>query len=368
MHKNIIIVFWGHPLFDGRCMNMINQLLKSENEVHVIGVGDKSKIMHYKKATIQLMDMSLLNNPWTKYFKYFKYVKKAIKTRKVDVIIASDLYSMIPCTQIKSNHNAKIIYDSRELYTQLGGLKNKPLIQKIWAWYEKKYILITDYVLVTAEIDKDYLKKLYLHPNIEIIQNLPGDSFLNHQKNNLKEILCLNDEQKIFLYQGKFHRGRGIQFSIKCLTQISQAVLVLIGDGPMKSQYLKTAKQYNMEDRIFFMDAVAYENLGEFSSDAYIGLSVIQPISKSYEHALPNKLFEYAVSGVPVICSNLIAMKNMVAQYKNGIAIKPSDVNEFIKAYEEISKNYDNYILDEPTKSELLWNNKNKHLTELIDG
>ena len=368
MPKNIVIIFWGHPLFDGRCMNMINQLLKSKNEVHVFGVGDKSEIVHYKKATIELIDRSLLNNSWTKYFKYFKYVKKVIKIKEPDIIVASDLYSMIPCAQIKSEHNAKIIYDSRELYTQLGGLKNKPLLQKIWAWYEKKYILIIDCVLVTAEIDKDYLKKLYHHPNIKIIQNLPGDSFLNHQKNNLKELLCLNEEQKIFLYQGKFHRGRGIRFSIKCLNQISQAVLVLIGDGPMKSQYLKTAKQYNMEDRIFFIDAVAYEKLGEFSSDAYIGLSVIQPISKSYEHALPNKLFEYAVSGVPVICSNLIAMKNMINQYKSGIAIEPSNIDEFMKAYEKISKNYDDYVLNESTKSGLLWNNKNKHLIKLING
>ena len=27
MSKKILIIFWGHPLFDGRVMNMINQLI-----------------------------------------------------------------------------------------------------------------------------------------------------------------------------------------------------------------------------------------------------------------------------------------------------------------------------------------------------
>ena len=367
MCKNIAIVFWGHPLFDGRCVNMINQLLKSNHNVHVIGVGNKSESIYYKKASIQLIDTHLLNNPWTKYFKYFKHVKRYIKKTNPNVIIASDLYSMIPCVQIKKQRQVKIIYDSRELYTKLAGLINKPIIQKIWSWYEHKYILKTDYVLVTAKIDKIYLKNLYNHSKIEIIKNLPGNCFIDNKTSNLKKILCLNEKNQIFLYQGKFHNGRGIRFSIKCLNQIKHSVLVLIGDGPMKEKYLEYAKQYNMEDKIFFVDAVPYEELASFSSSAYIGLSIINPISKSYENALPNKLFEYAVSGLPVICSNLPAMQEMINQNKIGIGIEYGNENDFINAYKKIVLNYDNYILNQEKKSELLWNKKNQYLNEIIN-
>ena len=89
-----------------------------------------------------------------------------------------------------------------------------------------------------------------------IIKNLPGDCFINNGQNDLKKILCLSDEQKIFLYQGKLHNGRGLRFAIKCISHIPNAVLVIIGDGPMKFQYLKNAKRYNIEDRIFFIDSV----------------------------------------------------------------------------------------------------------------
>ena len=163
MPKKILMIFWGHPLFDGRCINMMNQLLNKNYIVHVVGVSSELDTISYKGATIEFIDASMLINKWTKYLKYFNFVKKMITIQKPDVIIASDLYSMIPSAQTKSQHNAKIIYDSRELYTQLGGLKNKPLIQKVWTWYEKKYILVLLLYVYSLNKGLHYVSKEHTH-------------------------------------------------------------------------------------------------------------------------------------------------------------------------------------------------------------
>jgi len=359
MSKKIVLIFWGHPYFDGRCMNMLSQLVNEGHKISVLGIGKKAQKLQYNGIKIYLMDENKFMNPLTKYFKYFKCVKNFIKSKKIDVIIASDLYSMIPVANIKKQHKAKIVYDSRELYTKLAALKNKPIIQKIWNIYEKKYIPYIDYTLVTAKIDKDYLIKLYGSIKIKIVKNLPSTHFLNPQSINLKKILCIEENKNILIYQGKFHKGRGIKFIIQCIAKINDAVLVLIGDGPKKNIYIETAKHYQVEDKIFFVDAVPYEELAKFSSSGYIGLSMIQPISKSYEHALPNKLFEYAVTGIPVICSNLKAMKEMVDEYKTGIAIEHNNQESFIEAYKKIIENYNQYILNEKKRQNLLWVNNN---------
>ena len=60
---------------------------------------------------------------------------------------------------------------------------NKPIIQKVWSYYEKKYIYQVDCTLVNAEIDRDYLLKLYGNLNIKIVKNLPGNNFLNPNLN-----------------------------------------------------------------------------------------------------------------------------------------------------------------------------------------
>ena len=56
MSKKILIIFWGHPLFDGRAMNMINQLITQKYEVCVLGVGLKSEKINYKNSRIKIID------------------------------------------------------------------------------------------------------------------------------------------------------------------------------------------------------------------------------------------------------------------------------------------------------------------------
>ena len=56
MPKKILIIFWGLPYFDGRCMNMMEQLLNQNHQVTVLGVGEKSETLKYKNAKINLID------------------------------------------------------------------------------------------------------------------------------------------------------------------------------------------------------------------------------------------------------------------------------------------------------------------------
>ena len=363
---NIMIIFWGNPLYDGRCVNMINQLLRENLIVKVLGVDSKNDTLNFNGAEIQLINKNDLSNSFVKYFKFFKIVKKMILKEKPNTIIASDLYSLIPSAQIKKQKKINLIYDSREIYTKLAGLINRPIVQKIWSWYEKKYINYSDYVIANADIDKDYLKNLYPNTNIKILKNLPGEVFLKSTKINLRKLLCINDQTKILLYQGKLHNGRGIRFTLKCLKKLNDVAFVIIGDGPMKDAYIKTAEKEGVADKIYFIDSVPYEELGSFSNSADIGLSLIQPISKSYENALPNKLFEYAVSGLPVICSNLSAMKEMIDKYNCGIAISPKDTQAFSSAVDTIISNNKKFKINDDIKKELLWMNKNQQLIEMV--
>ena len=367
MSKKILIIFWGNPLYDGRCMNMINQISNTNQRLYCLGIGEKYELIKNKNYNLELMSNIHFQNPLTKYFNYFEKIKKNISKINPDIVIAADLYSMIPAAKIKKIYHYSLIYDSRELYTKLGALRNKPIIQFIWNYYEKKYIYTVDCTLVTADIDKNYLVNIYGKIKIKLFKNLPGNHFLSSKTFDLKKELCLSQNKKILLYQGKLHYGRGIRFVIECMKNMKNVVLVIIGDGPMKEIYIKSAKKYNLEDKLYFIDAVPYLDLAKYSSSAYIGLSVIQPISKSYENALPNKLFEYSVSGLPFICSNLTAMQKAVNELKSGIAIQHNNHSEFINAYEKISSNYDDFVIDKEKRMSLLWD-QNNNLSDVING
>ena len=72
MSKKIVLIFWGHPYFDGRCMNMLGQLLNEWHKISVLGICKKAQKLQYNGTKIYLMDENKFMNPLTKYFKYFK--------------------------------------------------------------------------------------------------------------------------------------------------------------------------------------------------------------------------------------------------------------------------------------------------------
>ena len=56
MPKKVMIIFWGHPLYDGRCMNMINQFMAEQYQVYVLGVGEKQEKLNYEGVEIELIN------------------------------------------------------------------------------------------------------------------------------------------------------------------------------------------------------------------------------------------------------------------------------------------------------------------------
>jgi glycogen(starch) synthase len=64
--------------------------------------------------------------------------------------------------------------------------------------------------------------------------------------------------------------------------------------------------------------------VGSALAGAAVGLCLIQPICRSYELSLPNKLFEYAAAGVPVLASDLPVIGELVRRDGFG-ALAPAD-------------------------------------------
>jgi len=75
----------------------------------------------------------------------------------------------------------------------------------------------------------------------------------------------------------------------------------LLGDGGYEKTLLNEAKLLKVDKRVIFCGKVDYDLLHEYTCSADAGLCFIQPVSISYQYALPNKLFEYIMAGIPVL-------------------------------------------------------------------
>ena len=85
--------------------------------------------------------------------------------------------------------------------------------------------------------------------------------------------------------------------------------------------------------KLEYFGKIPWERLHEFYSEVTIGLVV-------YDYKLnlgdrlgsfgSNKLFEYMEAGLPIICTDYDLWKEVVQQYKCGIAVEPEMLRKFI--------------------------------------
>lgn len=319
--KKVLITFLGNIDYDTRSFNLFDSFRLQGYDVEFVGFDWLTNDFKQKDGKQTVYKLSKSKFSLLFYLKfYFLLLSNALR-RNYDIIFAEDLYCFPVCYIAAKIKNVKVVYDCRELFSFLAGLKNKAVVQKLWAVIENLLIRKADIVLSTGEMDSDFLKLRYNIKNVTVLRNLPL-----YKKDftliNYYELLNFSKDKKILLYQGIILHGRGLKLCFDFLKISDDFILVIIGGGEMLNYYKKLSVKMNIENKVFFVGKIEQSELINYTASAFIGLALIENISLSYYYALPNKLFEYIMAGVPVIATNLPQMKNIIDKYKVGFAIE----------------------------------------------
>ncbi|MCB0753787.1 MAG: glycosyltransferase, partial [Ignavibacteriae bacterium] len=277
------------------------------------------------------------------YLTFFYLLIRDLLKYKASIYFAEDVYTLPVVYFFAKLNKAKIFYNSREIYAHIAGLRKKSFVQKIIAKIESKFIGKVDFVLVTGEMDKEYLVESYGLNNILVLRNLPKFTEVKN-KIDLREKLNIPNDQKILLYQGVILEGRGIKKVIDVLDKINNAHFVIIGEGEFRKQFESEITGNPIESRVHFIGQVNHKDLLDYTASADLGLALIENISLSYYYALPNKIFEYIMAEVPILCSDLPQMKKIVDDYSVGKYVN-LDVDNLANIINEML--YNNELLNE---------------------
>ncbi len=325
--KKIAIVFLGSHYFDARCINMTRTLSKKNCSVTIYSsskeLSPPIKIFNTLVREVYIKNSSL---PVIRYLDWLIKVYREINKESYDTIIASDLYSLLPIVLKKNNY--RVIYDSREIYTKLSIHMKNPIKNKIISLVEKFCIKKINKIMVTAKSDLDYLKNIYSKNKIsyKIIYNYPLKSFVELNSNFFRNNLNIDKKNTILLYQGVLQKNRGIIQLMKIIQKTQNTVGIIIGRGEYKKNIQSYIKKHNLYSCVHLLPAIPYPQLLKITSSADIGVALINPNSLSNQLALPNKFFEYAVSGLPVLVSSLPNIKKYILKYNLGWFIDHNDL------------------------------------------
>jgi len=252
-------------------------------------------------------------------FQYFEFAFRVIrKYRKVDAWHCNDYEAFVIGVLAKvSRPKLKLIYDCHELESHRNG--KGAFMRFAVRSIEKLFIPWTELVITVSPSIQEFYKKNYNLSFVALVRNLPNEMQVSHS-NTLREKLGLENDQRVFLYQGMLGTGRGIEVLLNAFEarQTADAVIVFMGFGALKEKIESYAL---VNKNIFFVPAVSYAEIPLYTGSADVGVNSVEPTCLSYKYSLPNKLFEYIQSEIPVITNPLPDCVALVNEYKVGKVI-----------------------------------------------
>ena len=283
----------------------------------------------------KLSSRKLSKNLFVQVLKYFEFIYRVtLFYRKKDIkMVNIHTIALLPLgIFLKYLFKAKLVYDTHELETETNG--SRGLRKKLAKFMEKRLIKKCDIVFVVSENIADWYAKEYEIQRPIVVKNAPR--LIDSKKtNHFRENLSIKEDSIIVLYQGVLSKGRGVDLLLESFKQRDddKVVIVFMGYGEIEEDIKIASKERN---NIFFHPAVAPEIVLEYTSSADIGISFIENTCLSYYYCLPNKLFEYAMAGLPVIVSNMKEMRELVEKYNMGIVVTDDKIESMNNAIDKI--------------------------------
>lgn len=371
--KTIKILVTNNFTNDNRVLKEALTFSKKKFKVEIIALYDENLKEEEYFDDIKVTRLKLKTRKWSKskpiqFIKYLEFCFTSYKlSKKSDIIFCVDL-STLPIGSIlkKLNNKIKVIYDSHEY--AINCIPNESKISiKIKYYLEKFFIKNIDQVINVSESIALKYKELYKIEKPHVILNCPNNIKLE-KSNTLRDIFKIESNKTIFITQGFFVKGRGIENILSAFIKIKDKnnVIIFMGYGPLQEEIIKQSK---INSNIYFQKAVSPTEIIKYTSSADIGISLIENLCLSYYYCLPNKFFEYIISELPVIVSNLPEMKKIVEEYNIGVAIENNYIS-LIKAIEESNKLKTEKIKDnlQTVKSIFNWEVQEKKLIKIIEN
>lgn len=215
---------------------------------------------------------------------------------------------------------AKVIYDAHELESDKNGQTR--LIARCTLAVEKFCWLGVDgFVTVSASIlswygDRFPRKDSALVYNSPMFSREPAADVPDCQGRYFHRKYGFPEDRLVFVYLGLLGPGRGVETLLQVFSRSDiQAHVVFVGRGSLRETIVNHALGNN---RVHVHDVVPHDQVVPLVKNADYGFCMVERVSLSDYYSLPNKLFEYAFAGVPLLASNFPDMQELVERFNLG--------------------------------------------------
>lgn len=254
----------------------------------------------------------------------YKLVRASKKVLADVTLITSPSMFLIPLTSNVDNN----IADIRDIQWEY---LNDSILTKILKGWMLKSLKKYNKVIVTNLSEKEILKDY----SPEIIPN--GISLDKYQKikDEINDINKDSGKDNVVTYIGNLGIAQNILTLAKVAEHLPKVKFYIIGNGVQYQEIVKYKEQNKIEN-LFILGELKWEEILPY----YIKSTILfAQLKKEFSIAMPSKLYEYAVTGKPILYAGVGEGANFVKQLENGYVCEPLNKDECIKHILNILEN-----------------------------
>ncbi len=314
---------------NSRALRQLRLLAAAGRRVRVVAAGsgafdepERPDILDMPGVRIDAISISAPSGP-PFFWELHRRMRQALLETPARVFHASGLYVLPAAWAAAQPCGARVVYDVRELYPHVPATVGKPWSRVFWSLLERRYIRRADALLTVGDAIADRLTATYGVARPAVLYNIPTRKPVPSRPAPLAP--GLNPDIVTILHQGHMMKERGCEELVAAMRDIEGAALVFLGGGPLRSALQEQAEALGVARRVHFVDPVPSDRLLERTAAADLGVTPLRDTCLNRRFALPNKLFEYLMAGLPVIASDLPEIRRVVAPHDVGALCEPGN-------------------------------------------
>ena len=274
--------------------------------------------------------------------------------KRIDLIVAIDLDTILPCYFVSAIRNIPRVYDAHELFCEMKEIVSRPAIYKFWKRVERFAVpKFQNGYTVNRQIAEEFLKMYGV--NYGVIRNLPV----------LREIKMPVKNNRFILYQGAVNEGRSFETLIPAMKKVNSH-LVICGDGNFMEQAMVLVKENKLEEKIMFKGKVMPEELKEITVNAWIGVTLFDDRGLSNYFSLANRFFDYIHAGIPQLCVDFPVYRELNNRHEIAVLTRELDPDRLAAALNRLLTDEELYLRLQQNcmkaRLELNWQHEEKEL------
>ena len=239
------------------------------------------------------------------------------------------------------------------------------------AEYERRYLRQADHLLTVSDRLAHELHDFYkLRRSATVIYNAPSrPEPAGDNADHIKAVLGLREDQPLVVYIGVAKKERGCETIVSAVASLPNTHLCFVSDSAYVASLKKQAESLGMAARFHVHPYVPSDRVVSFIRSADVGTHGLIHYPNG-EVAMPNKMFEYLQADVPMVVSDVAAMKQFVETHKVGRVFEAGNEISCAEAIHSVIRDRRRYRANvtEALKDEYSWDAQALKLRAIYDG